>query len=59
MANNQIERIRHDDSFECLQFMFSSWEDFALLLQGFKKRKVEAIPLDRFLRREGSKARQL
>src|SRR6266849_5799432 len=38
-----------------LQFMFSSWEDFALLLLGFNKRKVGEPYLDQFLFAKGQK----
>jgi hypothetical protein len=36
-----------------MQFMFSSWEDFALLLQAFRIRKEKGLPVYRYLWREG------
>jgi hypothetical protein len=38
-----------------MQLMFSSWEDFALLLQAFRKRKDEGLHIYRFLGREEQK----
>src|ERR1044072_3693921 len=38
-----------------MQLMFSSWEDFALLLQALKKRKDEGLPIYQYLWREGQR----
>lgn len=38
-----------------MQLMFSSWEDFALLLQAFRKRTDEGLHIYRFLGREEQK----
>jgi len=37
------------------QLMFSSWEDFALLLKAFQKRKVSSLHIHRFMAREEQK----
>lgn len=51
----ETETLRKQISLSGMQFMFSSWEDFALLLQAFKKRKEEGLPIFQYLWRKGQK----